>query len=75
MALPGGDKEKYHSVLEAAYGGRFDDDENSRLMNRYHENIWAEFEDAFHSKPYYIEEAKLAQNVKGIEHLAMRWPP
>ena len=34
-----------------------------------------DFEDAFHSKAYYIEEAKLAQNVKGMEHLAKRAPP
>ena len=28
MALPMGDKKKYQSVLEAAYGGRIDDEEN-----------------------------------------------
>ena len=29
------DKKRYHSVLEHAYGGKIDDEENSRLMQSY----------------------------------------
>ena len=44
-----GDKKKYQSVLEAAYGGRIDDEENSRLMQSYRKTIWEKFENAFPS--------------------------
>ena len=42
-SMPMGDK----TVLEAAYGGRIDDEENSRLMQSYRKTIWEKFEDAF----------------------------
>ena len=48
-ALPMGDKKLYQSVLEAAYGGRIDDEENSRLMQSYRKTIWEKFEEAFPS--------------------------
>ena len=48
-ALPIGDKKKYVLVLEAAYGGRIDDEENSRLMLSYRKTIWEKFPDAFPS--------------------------
>ena len=35
MALPMGDKKKYEAVLMAAYAGRIDDEEKSRLMQSY----------------------------------------
>ena len=49
LMVPMGDKKKYQSVLEAAYGGRIDDEENSRLMQSYRKTIWEQFEDAFPS--------------------------
>ena len=48
-SLPMGDKKKYQSVLEAAYGGRIDDEENSRLMQSYRKTIWEKFDEAFAS--------------------------
>ena len=48
-ALPMGDKKKYESVLKAAYGGRIDDEENSRLMQSYRKIVWEKFEEAFPS--------------------------
>ena len=48
-SLPMGDKKKYQSVLEHAYGGRIDDEENSRLMQSYRKTIWEQFEEAFPS--------------------------
>ena len=48
-AMPMGDKKKYQSVLVAAYGGRIDDEENSRLMQSYRKTIWEKFEEAFPS--------------------------
>ena len=48
-ALPMGDKKRYQSVLEHAYGGRIDDEENSRLMQSYRKTIWEQFEEAFPS--------------------------
>ena len=39
MALPMGDKKKYEAVLKAAYGGRIDGEENSRLMQSYRKVI------------------------------------
>ena len=48
-ALPMGDKKKYESVLEAAHGGRIDDEEKSRLMQSYRKIVWEQFEEAFPS--------------------------
>ena len=48
-SLPMGDKKRYQSVLEHAYGGRIEDEENSRLMQSYRKTIWEQFEDAFPS--------------------------
>ena len=49
LIAPMGDKEQYQSVLEAAYGGRIDDEENSRLMQSYRKTIWEQFPNAFPS--------------------------
>ena len=48
-ALPDWDKKKYMSVLEAAYGGRINDEEISRLMQSYSKIIFEKFENAFAS--------------------------
>ena len=50
-SLPMGDQQRYQSVLEHAYGGRIDDEENSRLMQSYRKTIWEQFEEAFPSNP------------------------
>ena len=42
-SLPMGDKKKYHLVLEHAYGGKIDDEENSRLMQSYRKTLWEKF--------------------------------
>ena len=42
-------RKKYHSVLEEAYGGKIDDEENSRLMQSFRKTIWEKFDGAFPS--------------------------
>ena len=49
LLVPMGDKKKYLSVLEDAYGEKIDDEENSRLMQSYRICIWEEFPGAFPS--------------------------
>ena len=48
--VPMGDKKKFQAVLDEAFGGNIDDEEeNSRLMQSYRIVIWEEFPGAFPS--------------------------
>ena len=48
-SLPLGNKKKYCSVLQAAWGEPIDDEENSRLMQSYRKSVWDKFPGAFPS--------------------------
>ena len=48
-ALPMGNRKKFQSVLEAAWGGRLDKDESSKIYLSYRKTIWDKFEAAFNS--------------------------
>ena len=49
-SLSTGDEKRYQSVLEHAYGGRIDDEENIHLMQSYKKTSKEQFEGAFPSK-------------------------